>query len=116
MKKCATFTATIWVGVKEHYTPNPPDDWQDRARKLLQEYVDEVGLCVTFTPTEYLYTNGAEPGFCVGLINYPRFPSSSQKIRKHALEIARRALAEFQQFKVSVVLPQETVMIEEESE
>lgn len=55
-----------------------------------------------------------EPGFCVGLINYPRFPSTAEKIREHAIAMARRLLVEFRQFKVSIVFPDETVMVEEE--
>ena len=113
MKSEPTFTATIWVGVKEHYAPTPPADWHERACAVLQEYVDAVGLCVTFTPTEFLYTKGNEPGFCVGLINYPRFPSSPEVVKSHAIELARRLLLEFKQFKVSVVFPDETIMVEE---
>lgn len=44
------------------------------AREICRAYCDEVGYCVTVTPTSYVYTGGEESGFIVGLINYPRFP------------------------------------------
>ncbi len=51
------------------------------------------GLCVTVTPTTFVYTGGAEEGVEVGLVNYPRFPSTqgildvkAQRLGKHLLE------------------------------
>ena len=110
MKKVDTFTATIYVGFKERdtgviYT-------MDEARDLCQKYVDEVGLCVTITPVEYIYTEGNEPGCAVGLINYPRFPSDPDTIKNHALALARILLEAFRQYKVSIVFPDETIMLE----
>lgn len=37
-------------------------------------FCDREGLCVTVTPTSYIYTGGETEGVIVGLINYPRFP------------------------------------------
>jgi hypothetical protein len=48
--------------------------------------VDEVGLCVTLTPTVFRYTNGAESGVRIGLRNYPRFPAR----RGYLLALAER--------------------------
>lgn len=45
-----------------------------KATELCRAHCDEVGLCVTVTPTTYVYTGGEEDGVIVGLINYPRFP------------------------------------------
>jgi len=45
-----------------------------------QKFCDEVGLCVTVTPTNYVYTNGEETGAIIGLINYARFPKHPQEI------------------------------------
>jgi hypothetical protein len=45
-----------------------------------RQYCDEHGLCVTVTPTIYVYTGGQEVGLAVGLINYPRFRSTPQEI------------------------------------
>jgi len=46
------------------------------ARQVCREFCMDVGLCVTVTPTIFIYTGGEESGAAVRLINYPRFPSS----------------------------------------
>lgn len=45
------------------------------AKKAMQKYVDEHPLCVTVTPTCYVFTGGQEDGVIVELINYVRFDS-----------------------------------------
>jgi hypothetical protein len=106
--KVKTYTATIYVGRKLHGGTVQPLSW---GRKICQAYVDAVGLCVTFASTDFLYTNGKEPGFVVGLINYPRFPSSPNIIRGHALELAAQLLKTYTQYKVTVVFPDSTIML-----
>jgi hypothetical protein len=44
------------------------------GKQVCREYCLEKGLCVTVTPTTYIYTGGEEAGYIVELINYPRFP------------------------------------------
>jgi len=87
------------------------------AREFLHSHVDSEGLCVTLTETEFIYTKtktvGGEPGFAVGLINYPRFPAEALSIRAKALYIAEELRKLYRQWKVSVVFPDETVMLEE---
>lgn len=111
MNTVSTFTATIYVGFRHR----PTGEVIDRAAVIeaIQKYVDAVGLCVTVTDTQYVYTNGGEPGIAVGLINYPRFPSTPEQIRAHALALAGMLLEKCRQFKVSVVMPNQTVMIGE---
>lgn len=47
------------------------------------------GLCVTVTPTTFVYTYGAEEGVCVRLINYPRFPADPATLREKAERLAQ---------------------------
>jgi hypothetical protein len=110
MKTAATFTATIYVGLKHHYDGDVIA--RDVPLAAIREYVDRVGLCVTVTDTQFAYTNGGEPGLIVGLINYPRFPKTPDQVRAHALALSQILLKCCRQFKVSVVMPDETVMIE----
>ena len=112
MKTVKTFTATIYVGFKEHDTGVVHD--MDRVRLLCQQYVDHVGLCITVQPIEYIYTDGSEPGCVVGLINYPRFPAKPRLIRHHALMIAKNLMRDFRQQRCSVVFPRRTVMLTNE--
>lgn len=58
------------------------------AAAICQEYCDKVGLCVTLTRTNYVYTAGSERGFFVRLINYPRFPTPKAEIKEKALALA----------------------------
>lgn len=62
--------------------------------KLLAEesrnFCDEIGLCVTVTPTKYIYTNGEEDGSIIGLINYGRFPKSEKDVWNLAENLAKR--------------------------
>ncbi len=109
MKTVNTFTATIYVGLRNN---DAGDSFPvGLAKQICQDYVNQVGLCVTVTETTFVYTNGSEPGVIVGLINYPRFPSGSYAIRQHALQLARRLRKGLKQKRVSVVFPNETVML-----
>ena len=108
-----TFAATIYVGFRVGQPEDPTFTLHtiDEARAICRDYCDQVGLCVTLTPTEFLYTNGGEPGVAVGLINYPRFPSTPEAIREHALALAEKLRVGLGQWRVSVVMPDETVML-----
>ena len=108
-----TFTATIYIGFKERDTGvvhSIEECWV-----ICQEFVNNVGLCVTVTPTEYIYTNGNEPGAAIGLINYPRFPSEPDVILFHAVALGTILLEAFDQYKVSIVCPNKTYMLESET-
>lgn len=88
MTEVQTFAGTLYVGFRAGYsdTVHPPEVAMD----VIQSYCDRVGLCVTATPTVFVYTrsektpHGREPGFAIGLLNYPRFPSSPESIQGHA--------------------------------
>jgi len=109
MEIVPTYQATIFVGLKERHTGFHHPYY--RVRDVCQAYCDEVGLCITITETEFIYTNGRENGAIVGLINYPRFPSTPEKIRAHAIELGNRLLSAFNQYRLSIVFPSDTVMM-----
>lgn len=113
LTKTKTYWARIYVAVPQSWCTSEqrilPD--MDAADKICQDYVDGVGLCVTVTPTRFLYTRGCESGVIVGLINYPRFPSDPDKIRKRAIELATILKKELHQNRVTIEFPDETVML-----
>lgn len=80
-------------------------DIEDHCRT----YCDEVGLCVTCTPTTFVYTDGETEGYIVGLINYPRFPSSPEVIWTHAEALAARLRIEVDQQSYTIQAPDKTV-------
>jgi hypothetical protein len=74
----------------------------EHALICARAYCDEVGYCVTVTPTKYVYTDGEESGVIVGLINYPRFPASKEKIMDHAERLAYLLCEELKQKSFSI--------------
>lgn len=57
------------------------------AKQILRADLMREGLCVTVEPTHFLYTGGEESGYVVGLINYPRFPSTQEAITARARDL-----------------------------
>ena len=90
-------------------------DYQ-KAKQIAQAYCDDVGLCVTVTATEYVYTNGSEPGVIVGLINYPRFPKYSHELLETAEALAMKLLKGLDQQSFSIQGPTETYWFSERPE
>jgi hypothetical protein len=111
MKTENTFIATIYVGAKEHY--DGIIHTYIEAQEILQKYCNEISYCVTLKQIEFIYKNGNEIGFEIGLINYPRFPATSEEITQKSLDLAKIFRKEFNQYKVSVVCSDKTYMIEE---
>lgn len=109
MKRVKTYWAKIYVGTSQRRSPPQYED--ERIYNTCSNYVDRVGLCVTVTKTDFIYTYGIEAGYVVGLINYPRFPSTPQKIRKHAVALAKLLKKELGQKRVSIVFPDDTIML-----
>ena len=83
------------------------------AKRFLRKatYPPHCGLCVTVTPTTFIYTGGSEDGVAGGLVQYPRFPKSAEEIWWRAVEIARGLLVELCQTSALVVGPQKTMWL-----
>jgi len=73
--------------------------------------VAALSLCVSVTPTRYVHANGSEDGLAIGLLDVPGQPHIQ---RETALGLAKRLLAPAGQQSVSVVLPDETVLVTED--
>lgn len=74
-----------------------------------RKYCMEVGLCVTINPTLFVYTGGEEYGVEIGLINYPRFPATPDKIKAKAIELAGRCRDACYQHSYLILDPMETI-------
>jgi hypothetical protein len=111
-KDCGTYWANIYVGFREGY--DGKIHTIEEAKDIVQKYCDDKSYCVTITPTTFVYKKGREDGCVIGLINYPRFPESIHNILKRAEILAEIFLKEFNQFKISVVSPVHTFMIEKD--
>ena len=112
MKKVTTYTAQIYVGLRVGYGGEIHSI--ELVEWLCQDYVNEIGWCVTVTPTSFYYKNGEEPGAIIGAINYPRFPITKTDFKKRVMKLAGTLLIELKQLRVSIVFPDETVMLEKD--
>ena len=80
----------------------------DQARQVCREHCMSVGLCVTVEPVTYIYTGGEESGIRIGLINYPRFPTTRDELRAKTHELADVLMHRLCQHSYSVVGPDKT--------
>lgn len=112
MKKIKTYICNIFLGLKEGY--NGIIHSIDDVENVLQVYCDLHGFAFTITPTKFIYTNGNEQGCIVGIINYPRFPNTEEKLKEISLEMGQILLERFKQQRLSIVCSDETIMLEAE--
>ena len=111
MHSVSTYWANIYCGLLPGYGGMCIPGALERAYQICQDYCNGVGLGLTVTKTKFIYVGGSEDGIVVGLINYPRFPSTPEQIRTKALDLARLLKGALMQERVSVVFPDETIMI-----
>jgi hypothetical protein len=71
-------------------------------KKLCREFCFN-GICVTVTPTEFIYSGASEAGAVVGLINYPRFPASRESVWEYATALAMQLMLKSFQRSCTVV-------------
>jgi len=79
------------------------------ASRICRKHCFDVGLCVTMESVDFIYTGGAESGIRVGLINYPRFPSSPEAIMARAKALADDLMVGLCQWSCSIVASDQTV-------
>lgn len=83
-----------------------------KAELICQKYCNEVGFCVTITPTKYIYTNGNEKGFVIGIIAYPRFPKKQIELLKHSFSLAKQLKEKLKQYRVTITTSDKSYMLE----
>ena len=60
--------------------------------EIIREVCFAGGICVTISPTTFIYMGGEEEGYEVGLLNYPRFPETPNILQAKARTLALRLL------------------------
>lgn len=80
----------------------------DHAKQVCREHCMAVGLCVTVEPIIYIYTGGEESGVRIGLINYPRFPSTHDELLVKTQTLAALLIERLCQHSYSIVGPATT--------
>lgn len=107
IKSLPTFEGRIYIGLKEGY--DGPVHTIDEVKKICQDFADTEKICVTVTPTEFIYTKGNEPGAIVGGIIYPRFPEEIDSFKKRMVLLLTDLQVTCKQIRVSVVFTDETL-------
>ena len=87
----------------------------DIAKQIIRRECMREGLCVTVTPTTYVYTGGEEAGYVVGLINYPRFPKEEEEILGRARQLGQILMDETFQHSYSIDTPNDTIFFSRRS-
>jgi hypothetical protein len=78
-------------------------------KNTIRPYCMQVGLCVTINPTLFIYTGGEEYGVEIGLLNYPRFPSTNEELLRNAVCLAERCRNNSFQHSYLIVTPETTI-------
>ena len=103
-----TFFANIYLGLNEGYTGKKS---KLNIESYCKGYCGVIKLGVTVTKTTFCYPDGMEDGVIIGLINYPRFPSTPEEIEQKAIELAKCLKNICKQERVTIVMPNHTIML-----
>jgi hypothetical protein len=101
VKKEQTFQSAIYISANLH-----------TVQDVCAEFCKKNPSCVTVEPVDFIFCGGAQPGFRVKFINYPRFPSSVDQIKQKAESLALNLLIASHQLSCSVVHSDETVYMQ----
>lgn len=77
-------------------------------KKVCSDYCYCNPLCVTITPTTFIYTYGREEGVIIGIINYPKFPTTYIDIKDKAFELAEKIRIAANQKSFTIQMPDNT--------
>lgn len=78
------------------------------AKQIIRETAWVEGMCVTISPTDFIYTGGEETGFIIGIEQYPRFPTSTSQLDDKAMRLAKKLMPKLNQKSAMVVTPGST--------
>jgi len=110
MSGTETYKINIYIGLREGYDGDTHSI--EEAIDVCSKFVDELGLCVTVTPTNYVYSGGYEPGIIVGLINYPRYPKTKDVLNRYGVDLAEKLMKHFKQNRCTFETPKISMLME----
>jgi hypothetical protein len=109
-KKLPRFDVQIHIGAKVGYTDTTISE--EQVLKYCQMFCDTNCVGVTVTRTNFVYPNGNEPGYIVGLINYPRFPVYDFVVFDMSFDFAQHLMQAMEQFRCTIFTPTEILVLE----
>lgn len=86
----------------------------ESIEQCCRRYCNSTKLCVTITPTSYVFTGGKETGAIVGIINYPKFPRCVGELLDITNNLARSLLKDTQTKSLTVALDETSYYLEGE--
>jgi hypothetical protein len=114
--KCKTFTAKAVIGLKRGYTENIISLAEFKSCLLSeQKNIHEkynIALSVKLSSCEIIFLGQEEPSIELSFIQYPKFLSEENKIKKAVLELIENMMINLNQNRVVIVFTDETIMIE----
>lgn len=112
MKVVDTFYVKIYCGRKEGYDGKVHS--MEYVKSICKDFCNNFQIGLTLTETTFCYVDGDEPGFVVGIVNYPRFPSNPSDLRKKAFSLGYLLIDKLKQQRLSIETPEKTIMLESE--
>lgn len=109
-----SFEVRLYIGSREGY--NGPAFDVEKLKSLIQvqQGADERAIIpVRITPTQFVAGEYSEDGWEVAAFNYPRRPKKMTEIYMFMEGLARHLMASLRQKRVSLVTPEKTVMLED---
>lgn len=114
VKSVPFFEARIYIGSRRKYN-GAAFSYAD-LRAFVGEFQSTRDTVtanpVRITPTAYVWQDYHEAGWEIAVINYPRHPKATTVIRHFAFDLATALLNMFEQNRISIVFPDEIVMLE----
>lgn len=104
-----TWWAKIFVGLQVAYSGRLAS--YTLIETLCERFCLHNKLCVTVTPTKFVYPGGFEPGAIIGVIQYPRFPQPEGRLRRLALDLGELLRVELNQLRVTVQMEDATILL-----
>ena len=83
----------------------------NQIKQSCRQFCNDIGLCVTVTETDYIYTGGSQTGATIGLINYPKFPKTETELNEAAVNLGLKILHDACQESFTIESPKETTYI-----
>lgn len=100
-KRSVTFQSAIYISARLH-----------TVEDVCAEFCKKNPSCVTVEPVDFIYHGGAQSGFRIKFINYPRFENEVEEIKRKAESLALNLLIASHQLSCSVVHSDETVYMQ----
>lgn len=106
-----TSWANIYLGLLE--MPTKIQHTIAEVRYFLEDVCNhgEEMLCVSMTPTRYIYPDGGEEGVIIGLINFPVYPKTAEEFEALVLRLAYDLKLKFNQITLSVMFQDKTLTL-----